>query len=239
MSRENRNTGSRVSGLEIQRGRTGQPFRPLLEGRLVLGSAPECDVRLGGAGMPAVHSQVHEDGGRAWIESLSADPALLINGRECDTWVLTDGDVIVVGPFAFTWRSDGGVAESVSSLVEQPLSELLDQLDRDMTLVAESAETTRRAASTVVEAALETIYGDAGDAGGGTDLGSDVETGRRDEMSAKFDELTRRFEAHESAHAESVSSLLESQERLASQVEALVSRLLDEQSGGSVYRASA
>ena len=235
MSRENRNAGSRVSGLEIQRGRTGQPFRPLLEGRLVLGSAPECDVRLGGAGMPAVHSQVHEDGGRAWIESLSADPPLLINGRECKTWVLTDGDVIVVGPFAFTWRSDGGVAESVSSLVEQPLSELLDQLDRDMTLVAESAETTRRAASTVVEAALETIYGDAGDA----DLGSDVETGRRDEMSAKFDELTRRFEAHESAHAESVSSLLDSQERLASQVEALVSRLLDERSGGSGYRASA
>ena len=235
MSRENRNTGSRVSGLEIQRGRTGQPFRPLLEGRLVLGSAPECDVRLGGAGMPAVHSQVHEDGGRAWIESLSADPPLLINGRECDTWVLTDGDVIVVGPFAFTWRSDGGVAESVSSLVEQPLTELLDQLDRDMTLVAESAETTRRAASTVVEAALETIYGDAG----GADLSSEVETGRRDEMSAKFDELTRRFEVHESAHAESVSSLLDSQERLASQVEALVSRLLDEQSGGSVYRASA
>ena len=235
MSRENRNTGSRVSGLEIQRGRTGQPFRPLLEGRLVLGSAPECDVRLGGAGMPAVHSQVHEDGGRAWIESLSADPPLLINGRECDTWVLTDGDVIVVGPFAFTWRSDGGVAESVSSLVEQPLSELLDQLDRDMTLVAESAETTRRAASTVVEAALETIYGDAG----GADLSSEVETGRRDEMSAKFDELTRRFEVHESAHAESVSSLLDSQERLASQVEALVSRLLGERSGGSGYRASA
>ncbi|MFP6700338.1 MAG: FHA domain-containing protein, partial [Planctomycetaceae bacterium] len=232
MSRENRNTGSRVSGLEIQRGRTGQPFRPLLEGRLVLGSAPECDVRLGGAGMPAVHSQVHEDGGRAWIESLSADPALLINGRECDTWVLTDGDVIVVGPFAFTWRSDGGVAESVSSLVEQPLTELLDQLDRDMTLVAESAETTRRAASTVVEAALETIYGGAGGAGG-ADLSSEVETGRRDEMSVKFDELTRRFAAHESAHAESVSSLLASQERLASQVEALVSRLLDERSGGS------
>jgi hypothetical protein len=185
--------------------------------------------------MPAVHSQVHEDGGRAWIESLSADPALLINGRECDTWVLTDGDVIVVGPFAFTWRSDGGVAESVSSLVEQPLTELLDQLDRDMTLVAESAETTRRAASTVVEAALETIYGGAGSA----DLSSEVETGRRDEMSAKFDELTRRFEAHESAHAESVSSLLDSQERLASQVEALVSRLLDERSGGSGYRASA
>ena len=238
MSRENGNAGSRVSGLEIQRGRTGQPFRPLLEGRLVLGSAPECDVRLGGAGMPAVHSQVHEDGGRAWIESLSADPPLLINGRECDTWVLTDGDVIVVGPFAFTWRSDGGVAESVSSLVEQPLSELLDQLDRDMTLVAESAETTRRAASTVVEAALETIYGGVGGAGG-ADLSSEVETGRRDEMSAKFDELTRRFEAHESAHAESVSSLLDSQERLASQVEALVSRLLGERSDGSAYRASA
>ncbi len=235
MSRENRNAGSSVSGLEIQRGRTGQRFRPLVEGRLVLGTAPECDVRLGGAGMPAVHSQVHEDGGRAWIESLLADPPLLINGRECDTWILTDGDVIVVGPFAFTWRSDGGVAESVSSLVEQPLSELLDQLDRDMTLVAESAETTRRAASTVVEAALETIYGGAGSA----DLSSKVETGRGDEMSAKFDELTRRFEAHESAHAESVSSLLESQERLASQVEALVSRLLDEGSGGSGYRASA
>ncbi len=219
------------SGLEIHRGRTGQPFRPIVDGRLVLGSAPECDLRLGGAGMPAVHSQVHVDGGCAWVEAVSADPPLLVNGEPCDTMTLADGDVIVVGPFAFTWRASGDQVEADPQTSELSVSELVDRLERDMAMVAESDEVTRRAAATVVEAALETIY----------EGGAESRPAAADPngLVAKLDELTRRIEVHEAAHAEAVSSLLDTQERLVVQVESLVVRLLDEQSDGDGLRASA
>jgi hypothetical protein len=228
--------GTCGGGLEIHRGRTVQPFRPTVEGRLVLGSAPECDVRLGGAGMPAVHSQVHvDDGGEAWIEAIAAEPELLVNGEPCDTMVLSEGDKIVVGPFAFTWHAVGDKSAAAAAAVgdsdELPLSELLDRLERDMALVAGRDEATRRAAATVVEAALETIYGGV--------AGSRPVEGDRAALVAKLDELTQRIEANESAHAESVSDLLDTQERLVVQVESLVSRLLGEQSGDDGLRASA
>lgn len=231
MKNQTQTDGTILSGLEIQRGRTVQPFRPTVAGRLVLGSAPECDLRLGGAGMPAVHSQVHVDGGKAWIEAIAADPLLLVNGEPCDTVALSDGDTIVVGPFAFTWRAVGEPAVAVSDSEELSLSELLDRLERDMALVAGRDEASRRAAATVVEAALETIYGGS--------AGSRPVGGDRDALLAKLDELTQRIEANESAHAESVSGLLDTQERLVSQVESLVTRLLGEQSGDDGMRASA
>lgn len=232
--------GTCGGGLEIHRGRTVQPFRPTVEGRLVLGSARECDVRLGGAGMPAVHSQVHvDDGGEAWIEAIAADPPLLVNGESCDTMVLSEGDRIVVGPFAFTWRAVGdksAAAAAVSAAAaadsdELSLSELLDRLERDMALVAGRDEATRRAAATVVEAALETIYGGV--------AGSRPVEGDRAALVTKLDELTQRIEANETAHAESVSDLLDTQERLVAQVESLVSRLMGEQSDDDGLRASA
>ena len=199
----------------------------------MLGSAVECDLRLGGAGMPAVHSQVHVDEGKAWIEAIAADPVLLVNGEPCDTVALSEGDTIVVGPFAFTWRAAGEPAAAASDVEELSLSELLDRLERDMALVAERDEASRRAAATVVEAALETLYG------GGGGAGSRPAGGNRDALLAKLDELTQRIEANESAHAESVSGLLDTQERLVSQVELLVARLLGEQSGDDGMRASA
>ena len=232
--------GTCGGGLEIHRGRTVQPFRPTVEGRLVLGSARECDVRLGSAGMPAVHSQVHvDDGGEAWIEAIAADPPLLVNGESCDTVVLSEGDRIVVGPFAFTWRAVGDKsaaaaavsADAAADSDELLLSELLDRLERDMALVAGRDEATRRAAATVVEAALETIYGGV--------AGSRPVEGDRAALVAKLDELTQRIEANESAHADSVSDLLDTQERLVAQVESLVSRLMGEQSDDDGLRASA
>ena len=242
MKNQTQTHGTCGGGLEIHRGRTDQPFRPTVEGRLVLGSARECDVRLGSAGMPAVHSQVHvDDGGEAWIEAIAADPPLLVNGESCDTMVLSEGDRIVVGPFAFTWRAVGDKSAAAAAVSadaaaaadsdELLLSELLDRLERDMALVAGRDEATRRAAATVVEAALETIYGGV--------AGSRPVEGDRAALVAKLDELTQRIEANESAHAESVSDLLDTQERLVAQVESLVSRLMGEQSGDDGLRASA
>ena len=229
VSESNRTSGS---GLQIHRGRTGQPFRPIVGGRLVLGSAPECDLRLGGAGMPSVHSLIHADGGRAWIESVAADPPLLVNGEPKDMTSLADGDMIMVGPFAFTWRTSEGVVEPTANVATGlSVADLVDRLERDIAMVVESDVVTRRAAATVVEAALETLYG--GEANVPV-VGAD-----RDGLGAWRDELSRRIESQEKAHAEAVSSLLDTQERLVAQIESLVHRLLDEETGGEELRASA
>ncbi|GIT31224.1 MAG: hypothetical protein Ct9H300mP1_32700 [Planctomycetaceae bacterium] len=147
-----------AGGLEIHRGRTGYRFRPVIGKRLVLGSAPECDLRLGGAGMPPVHSQVHVDGGRVWIEAISADPPILINGEPCQMTLLVDGDVIALGPFAFTWRAAEAPVVAASPAENLSMDELVERLEQDMAMVADRDATTRQAVATVVEAALETLY---------------------------------------------------------------------------------
>ena len=65
--------------------------------------------------MPSVHSQIHADGGRAWIEAVAADPPLLVNGEPKDMTSLADGDMIMVGPFAFTWRTAEAVVEPIAN----------------------------------------------------------------------------------------------------------------------------
>ena len=219
-----------AGGLEIHRGRTGYRFRPVIGKRLVLGSAPECDLRLGGAGMPPVHSQVHVDGGRVWIEAISADPPILINGEPCQMNLLVDGDVIALGPFAFTWRSAEAPVVAASPAENLSMDELVERLEQDMAMVADRDATTRQAVATVVEAALETLYG-------GKPVPSEVAGGGG--LEEKLDELVRRIEAHEAAHAAAVESLMDTQERLVAQVGSLVAQLLDERSGGESLRASA
>ena len=216
--------------MEIHRGRTGYRFRPVIGKRLVLGSAPECDLRLGGAGMPPVHSQVHVEGGRVWIEAISADPPILVNGEPCQMIPLVDGDVIALGPFAFTWRA-AEVPVVAASLAENlSMNELVERLEQDMAMVADRDETTRQAVATVVEAALETLY---------VDKPAPREVVGGGGLEEKLDELVRRIEAHETAHAAAVESLMDTQERLVAQVGSLVARLLDERSGGDGLRASA
>tara|TARA_B100000029_G_scaffold38734_2_gene36330 strand:- start:4288 stop:4995 length:708 start_codon:yes stop_codon:yes gene_type:complete len=212
-----------VPGLEIQRGRTAQSFRPVDGTRLVLGSAPECDVRLGGAGIPAIHSQIHLEDGQVWIESLAADPALCVNRSECDTRSLQDGDEVRIGPFIFTWRAGFEWAESVGPVVgdailpELTAPELVDRLERDMTMVAEIHEATRLAAKSVIEAAVASVEA--------------ISPEQRNDLAARVDALTERLAEQEAAHVDTIESLLETQEQLAEQVESLLDRVLGAEAG--------
>ena len=107
---------------------------------------------------------------------------------------------------------------------------LVERLEQDMAMVADRDATTRQAVATVVEAALETLYD-------GKPVPREVAGGGG--LEEKLDELVRRIEAHETAHAAAVESLMDTQERLVAQVGSLVAQLLDERSGGESLRASA
>lgn len=87
---------------EITRGRTQSPFRPVNHDRFLIGAGERCDLRLGGEGMPAVHSVVHIDGREVWLETLVDSPEIRVNGRLTRSAALEPGDELEIGSFGLT-----------------------------------------------------------------------------------------------------------------------------------------
>ena len=90
--------------LEITRGRTRFPLRPVAGERFLIGAAVTCDLRLGGPLMPALHSIIHTADGCSELDAISAVPALKINGKMVDHALLNDGDRIEIGDVELTAR---------------------------------------------------------------------------------------------------------------------------------------
>jgi hypothetical protein len=88
--------------LEIQRGRTLYPRRPVLTERFLIGAGSNCHLQLGGDGMPFLHSLLTVEGGGVFIEAFVPWPELCVNGETLRTAHLADGDEITIGPFQFT-----------------------------------------------------------------------------------------------------------------------------------------
>jgi predicted component of type VI protein secretion system len=221
-------------GLEICRGRSEHSFRPISGNRFVIGSAPECDLRLGGDTVPAVHSQLHIDGGKAWVEAVAADPPLLINGEDCETARLADGDTIGIGGFVFTWKAPCSMESDLVEATSLTAAELIDRLEADLELVSRHVTAARRGATTLLEASLGRIYGDSVVAEQATVVPGDDQA-----LAARLEELVRRMDARELEYSEVIASLLEGQDRLSAQLELLVNRLAGQQLDGESLRASA
>ena len=58
--------------LEICRGRTDHPLRPVQSPRFLIGSSPRCDLRLGGAEIPPLHTLIFVDGADIWVEAMAS-----------------------------------------------------------------------------------------------------------------------------------------------------------------------
>ncbi len=87
---------------EITRGRTDSPLRPVSRDRFLIGAGERCDLRLGGEGIPAVHSVVHVDGRDIWLETLADSPEVRVNGRLTRSAALEPGDDLEIGSFSLT-----------------------------------------------------------------------------------------------------------------------------------------
>lgn len=85
---------------EITCGRTESPLRPVNRDRFLIGAGEHCDLRLGGKGMPAVHSVVHVDGKEIWLETLADSPEVRVNGRLTRSAALEPGDDLEIGSFS-------------------------------------------------------------------------------------------------------------------------------------------
>jgi predicted component of type VI protein secretion system len=85
--------------LEIGRGRTEHRRRPVQSPRFLIGSSSRCDLCLGGADIPALHSMICLTGNEAWVEAMANAPELSVNGRPEKSVRLKDGDSLRIGPF--------------------------------------------------------------------------------------------------------------------------------------------
>lgn len=89
---------------EIARGKTLAPIRPLNREHFLLGAGEKCDLRLGGAGMAAIHSVVVQRDGEVLIEALADQPPLVVNGRAIQSTALQPGDTVDIGAFRLVLR---------------------------------------------------------------------------------------------------------------------------------------
>lgn len=85
--------------LEVTRGKTAAPVRPVIRDRFLIGAGVRCDLRLGGNDMPPIHSILHVSGAEIWIDSLVDSPCLSVNGKPLSSSVLNNGDEVEIGSF--------------------------------------------------------------------------------------------------------------------------------------------
>ena len=67
--------------LQVSRGRTRFPHRPVTVSRFTIGSGSGCDMVLGDAQIPPIHTILIIDGGRVLVEALTQAPLLKVNGN--------------------------------------------------------------------------------------------------------------------------------------------------------------
>lgn len=152
--------------LEITRGKTAQPLRPILGDRYLIGSGDWCDLCLGGPQMPVLHSVIHRDGEQIWIDAVAPTPELTINGLATQFSELQPDDELAIGAFQFNLRQNKRAnnrsavpsidrVTAVPELDELPnlsASELVDLLAGELELAEEFERRKQRGTATLLDA---------------------------------------------------------------------------------------
>lgn len=149
--------------LEISRGRTRYPHRPISGPRFFIGSGAGCDLRLGGDTFPAIHSVIQTLPNGIWFEALATDPPAGINGEVTQGEWLRDGDRIALGSFEFVARILTRLPPATASISGELLatelsdeqitaSEIADRLADEMQFVEQFEQSRAAGAHALLEA---------------------------------------------------------------------------------------
>ncbi len=153
--------------LEVTKGFTRFPRRPVTHPRFLIGAGSTCDLRLGGEGMPALHSLITISGREITLEAIAAEPALKVNGRRVQTALLHDGDVIDVGEVELLARFEAGQTPSGAQMISAPAAaagdraaaeltaaELVDLIEQEEKQIEQFEERQREGAQALVQAIM-------------------------------------------------------------------------------------
>ncbi|MGE5193356.1 MAG: FHA domain-containing protein [Deltaproteobacteria bacterium] len=155
--------------LEVTKGFTRFPRRPVTHPRFLIGAGSTCDLRLGGEGMPALHSLITVSGRDITLEAIAAEPPLKVNGRHVQTALLHDGDVIDVGEVELLARFEAGQTPAGAQMISAPPSapvdadrpvpelsaaELVDLIEQEEKQIEDFETRQREGATALVQAIL-------------------------------------------------------------------------------------
>lgn len=112
--------------LEVRRGRTRAPRRPVRSRRFLIGAGSNCQLQLGGEEIPILHSILLVDDEGAHIDAVVSTPELLVNGVPQRAADLRDGDVFSIGRFEFAVNVPDQFAASQAAVDELPLDDAAD-----------------------------------------------------------------------------------------------------------------
>ncbi|MBI1312420.1 hypothetical protein GC176_14105 [bacterium] len=157
--------------LEITRGRTQNPLRPITHERFLIGAGERCDLRLGGSDMPPLHSILYVDGIDVWIDMIADGPELKVNGQATRSTHLADGDELEVGAFQLALRDTGAEtpppilqAFSVDDFDDEPEidpstlspAELIELIEQEEELIEEFEARKRMGIETLMKTLRDT-----------------------------------------------------------------------------------
>ncbi|QDU07068.1 hypothetical protein V202x_04130 [Gimesia aquarii] len=244
--------------LEIIKGKTNFPIRPVQDNRLTIGAGSCCGLQLAGSNMPILHTVIQIEQGKALIEAIAPQPKLLLNGIPIQTSPLSDDDSISIGPIEFVFRvarPQLSMSTPIARLSGSPLetsahitpdkrdhsmtnettlknlsaSELVDLMEQDFQLIQQYENRRNQGAAALLshvhqmkekqEEQLQDqeVLSEQEQLELLADLEAMMEelTQFSEELQQRADQLTNREKQYESAAA----SLLETQEKLASQLD--------------------
>lgn len=237
--------------LEIRRGRSQHPLRPIASFPFLIGTGDQCSLQLGGNELPSLHSVITMKSGKLHIECIVPMPPLLVAGCEVESAILTDGDSVHIGDFEFRVQipenalamSHLDEADSFDAIGDRPLGalstdELLDRLERDMQLVEQFDQGQQAGA----EALMDSILARAQSLGtaetqqpmpepletaGESQIAIELERvlDKMTELSLELESRSDRQTQREASYAEAAATLSETQQRLASQLETLTEQV--------------
>jgi hypothetical protein len=157
--------------LEITRGQTAHPMRPIRSDRFLIGSGEWCHLRLGG-NTPALHSVLVNKNGVITIEAIAAEPALIVNGQTVESAEIQEGDELAIG--SITLKLHGQSVSTTDPLMQpididamlaldQPAtpatelsaSELVEKLEADMSMVGSYEDGREDSAAALIETASQ------------------------------------------------------------------------------------
>jgi hypothetical protein len=223
-----------IAWIEIERGRTQFPRRPFRGERLLIGAGSNCELQLGGAGIPILHSLIHRDGSNLRVEAIVDSPRLIVAGRPVREAIVTDGDRIEVGSFAFrvqvnaasvAWRNDllapidvAAVLveeerlKSLSVASELSAAQLADRLEAELRTTNHDALGQRLGLEALVRAALAVPAHEA------TDDGCEITevVARLEQMAGQLAAQSQNLCQREQALTEQTAAILQLKERLES-----------------------
>jgi hypothetical protein len=283
--------------LEITRGRTRFRSRPVSGPRFLIGAGVTCDLRLGGAGVPVLHSLITFTNGEVHLEAIAPAPVLIVNGRGVRETELNDGDVIGIGDVEFRARlavghtptaiqasdtTEAVVDAEVEQLSDLSAAELVDRIEAEEQQVEEFENRRLMGAKALTQNVFSRVARMPGSmpreanrphsvpaphflskrpqvlAARGRTRPVAIETvpnaddsefleeieqlGRQlTELSQELQSSSQRSNAREMSYAEATELLMQTQEKLASQLETLVSQvsIIQQQPAASKPRAIA